>query len=109
MAKNTVAERLRESMAKRLRESKEAFLKESYDLGVSYADDWLKDCDDYASLTRIVGGHSIEVPEDLWEEVTSRETVEDFGGSPDAEAFSKGFNDALFERKDEIAAMMNEI
>jgi len=79
-----------------LEQSREEFLERCRELGAEHAGPWLEDCEDYGDLTKVASGHPItEIPEYIWDEVTRKEFVEDFGGVPDQGAFLEEFNQEL--------------
>jgi len=91
------------STKEKLQVSKQEFLEMSYELGHEYGLKELRFCTDYGQLTLASKGQGMISPDDeTWQEVTSSESVEDFGGVPDWDSFCEGFTDGLKEKAKEI-------
>jgi len=90
--------------------SRQEFLERCRELGAEYASSWLEGCEDFGDLTKVAGGHPItEIPEYIWEDLTRKEFVEDFGGVPDQGAFLEGFNQALNNLRDRANSIIDDL
>ncbi len=91
-------------------ESMDEFMEQSRNLGPEYAGPWLEDCNDYGELTKAAAGHPIsDIPEYIWDELSRKEFVEDFGGVPDKGAFLEGFNNKLDDLRDRACGILLDL